>query len=185
MEELEKSDLTPRDIILRYGLIAGGFAILFTFVLYMIDPAMLFGYTPWIALAVLMGISVLAAIKRRSINDGQIAYGDAVTTSLATFSIGEVISTCFMMLMYFVIDKSLLGKMKDIQIEKMDKLMANGTINKVQYTAAQSSIENMNGNTILFYSITGVIVIVIIGLLIFLLTSIFIKNESPFKKELN
>jgi len=185
MEELEKSDLTPRDIIFRYGLIAGGFAILFTFVLYMIDPALIFGYTPWIALAVLMGISVLASVKRKSVNGGQIAYGDAVVTSLATFSIGETISTLFMMLMYFVIDKSLLGKMKEIQMDKMDSMLRNGTINKVQYTAAQSSIENMNGNTILFYSITGVIVIIIIGLLIFLLTSIFIKNESPFKKELN
>ncbi len=185
MEESANPALTPRDIILRYGLICGALAILFVAILYLIDAGLIFGYYAYIGFLFTFGVSVIASVKRRKYNDDMISYGDAVTTSLAVFSIGQTMYTLFMLLLYFVIDPHLIEKMKSVQIDKMDGMLRNGTINKVQYTAAQSSIENMNSNTILFYSITGLIVIVIISLLIFLLTSIFIKNESPFKKELN
>jgi len=185
MEEPETNRLTPRDIILRYGLICGALGILFVAILYMIDAGLMFGYYAYIGFIFTFGVAVIAAVKRRKHNDGIISYGDAVTTSLAVFSIGQTMYTLFMILLYFVIDPHLIDKMKSVQMDRMDRLMANGTLNKVQYTAAQSSIENMSGNTILFYSIMGLIVMIIISLLIFLLTSIFIKNESPFKKELN
>lgn len=178
MEETEQTSLTPRDIMLRYGLICGAVAILFVAILYAIDSKLLFGYYAYIGFVATFTIAVLAAVARKKNNGGYISYGDSVVTSLAAFSIGEVIYTLFMLLMYFVIDPHLIDKMKSVQMERMDQMLANGTLNKVQYTAAQTSIENINSNSILFYSIMGVIIIIIISLLIFLLTSIFIKNEK-------
>jgi len=178
MEETEKLILTPRDIMVRFGLICGGVGILTVVILYALDAKLLFGYYAYIGFGAAFAVAVFSSEYRKRNSGGYITYGDAVVTSLVSFSIGEVIYTLFMLLLYFVIDPHLIDKMKTVQLDKMDQLLATGVINKVQYTAAQTSIENINGNSILFYSLMGVIVIIIISLLIFLLSSIFIKNEK-------
>ena|ERR1039457_4203308 len=181
MEEPQQIHLNTKDIIIRYGLICGGFSILVIAILYLIDASMIFGYVAYIGIAGMFVVSVLAAIKKKSTNDGLISYGESVTTSIATFSIGQTIYTLFMLLLYFVIDPSLIARMKNVQLQRMDKYMASGALTKEQYNAAATSIENIGSKTILFYSVTGLIVVIILSLIVFLLTSIFIKKDSPFK----
>jgi len=181
MEESKQIQLSTKDIILRYGLICGGFSILVVAILYLIDASLLFGYVGYTGVVGMLTIGVLAALKKKTVDGGLISYGDSVTTSLATYSFGQVVYTLFMLLLYFVIDPSLVGRMKSVQIERMDKYQASGAFTKEQYNAAVAGIENIGPQTILFYSIVGLIVVVIIALLIFLLTSIFVKKESPFK----
>src|SRR6185437_3307994 len=157
MEEPEKNGHRSRDIILRYGLISGGATILYAAVLYLIDPGLIFGYYGYIGVAIAFALAVAAAVARRKNNGGYISYGDSVVTSLATFSISSAIYTIYMLLMYFVIDPRLIDKMKSLQMDKLDEYAAKGSLSKVQLAAAQARIEGMDSNTILFYSIMGLI----------------------------
>jgi len=181
IEETQQNNLTTGDIILRYGLVCGGFYILVIAILYMIDAALIFGAFAYIGLVGIFVISVLAAVKKKDSNGGLISYGESVTVSIASFSIGLTIYTLFMLLLYFVIDPSLIARMKSVQLAKMDQYMAKGSLTKEQYKAAADGIEKIDSKTILFYSIGGLLVFILLSMIVFLLTSIFIKKDSPFK----
>jgi hypothetical protein len=177
----EDTQLSTKDIILRYGLIGGGVSILVTTILYIIDFSLLFGGFVYIGVVSIIIIGILAALHKKRVNSGFITYGETVAVSIGSFSVSQALATVFGILLYLVIDPSLVVKMKNVQMDKMDKLLSSGTFNKEQYKAATASIEKIDSNSVLFYSLGGFLVFAILVLIIYLITSIFIKNESPFK----
>jgi len=181
MEEPQKIQLSTKDIILRYGLVAGGFSILTIATLYLVDASLLFGFYASIGTVGMLTIGVLAAVKKKATNDGLIPYGDCVGISIGTFSIGAVVYTLFSFLLYFVIDPSLVSKMKNAQIEQTEKFMKSGFIKPEAYKEAVARIEQFNGTKLVYSYSTGLIILIIIALIIFLITSIFVKKDSPFK----
>jgi len=177
----ESPQLSTKDIILRYGLIGAGVSILITTLLYVIDYTMLFGGFAYIGIVSIIIIGILAALHKKRSNNGIISYGESVSLSIGSFAVSEGLATVFGILLYLVIDTSLVAKMKNLQMDKMDKLLSSGALNKEQYKVATASIEKIDTNSILFYSLGGFLVFTILVLIIYLITSIFIKNESPFK----
>src|ERR1035437_1940665 len=129
----ESNPLSTKDIILRYGLIGGGISILITSLLYVIDYSLLFGGFAYIGVATVIISGILAALHKKKANNGYITYGESVSTSMGPFAIGQAMATAFILLLYLVIDSSLIAKMKNIQLEKMDKLLSSGALKKEQY----------------------------------------------------
>jgi hypothetical protein len=181
MEPIENTALSSKEIIVRYGLVSGGILVAYTAALYFIDPKMLFGGLAYIGFLLALVICVLAAVKRKKVNGGFITYGEAVVTSVITFSIGQAMSTVFTILLYLAIDPGLITTMKNVQMESVDTYLAKGILTKAQYNDSINRIRDINSNSILTYGIAGFFIVVVIATIIFLLTSIAVKKDSPFK----
>jgi hypothetical protein len=182
MEETEiKPVLTNRDIILRYGLIAGGCSVLYNVILYIIDPGLIFNPVSYLGTVGLMIIAIMAAMQRRKNNGGIITYGESVSTSLLVFTLGLFIYTVFYLVLVLVIDPALIAKMKSVTLERIDKLLETGFLDKKGYNEAVSNVEDMGPRQIITGSLSGLLIIPILSLIVFLISSIFVRKDSPFK----
>ena len=173
--------LTTKDLIIRYGLIAGGVSIVFTAILYVVDPKLLFGAVALIGSGMMIVICILGAIRKKSLNGGTISYGETVVISISSFSIAQTLSTVALLMLYLVIDTDLISKYRNYQMAKMDELYEKHIFTKAAYDKAINALRDMNGNSILKNFIIGLFLVIVLVLIIFLITSIFVKKDSPFK----
>lgn len=182
---MEVSNARPKSFfeknLVKYGLIGGVVAILIMVILYLVDEKLLANQmVGLISPIVLMAIGVFAAVAQRRDNGGYISYGEAVGTSIGSFMIALVISTLFSFLLYMVIDTSLLGMIREAQVEQMDAMLDKGNMSQEQYDQSIRYIEEMGTGMMIFGWSMAVIVAGVIALIVFLISSIFVRREPQF-----
>jgi hypothetical protein len=176
--------LTTKDIIFRQGLMGGGAAVLLLAVFYIINTDLLMNLTlGFIPLAIILIFGIFASLNRRKNQDGYISYGESVFTGLGSFGISMIILSLFNILLYRIIDPSLTVKIKNMTLDRLEESYHAGKIPKNVY---QMQIDNISNPSIaaiilqIFFQIVG---LAIIGFIFYLIASIFIKNDSPFKSK--
>lgn len=162
----------------KYGLIGGGIAILITVIFYLVDEVLLtnqmIGLISSIAILI---IGMLAAVAQKRDRGGYITYGDAVATSIGSFMVSLVVSSVFSLLLFLVIDPSMMELLRNAQIEQMDKMLESGRISQERYDMSMKYIENMGSGGYVFNWSIAIIIAGVIALIVYLISSIFIRRE--------
>lgn len=175
MENSTKSQLFK--YTLNWGLILGAASIAYTLVLYMAD---LVGNKPAGYAAIIITIVVLyLGIKayRDQALGGSISYGQTLGAGVLISLFGTIVSMIFMIILYTVIDPSLIDK--GLQ-ESADQMMQRG-MDDSQIEQALSIARKM---FIPMMIIFGTLFSVFFGFLVSLVLGAFLKKEvNPFEKE--
>jgi vacuolar-type H+-ATPase subunit I/STV1 len=153
-----------------YGLYIGIIATLYSVVLYVVGQTQNKGLLSVMYLFYIVGI-VLAQINYRNRDlNGNISYGQAVGFGTAVMLFGGIISALYTLII-FKIDPGLIEQIKTIQEEA---LLQKG-LSEDQIEAAMSITSKMLTPGIM--AISGLFGAVIIGTIISLITSIFVKKQ--------
>jgi hypothetical protein len=162
----------------KYGLIGGAFSVGFTILLYLVDEQLLGNM--WIGLIgslIVLGIAIYAAIAQRHTNGGYITYSEVLGTSIGAFIVSFTISTIFTAILFILIDPSLQVILRNAEIKQLDDFLESGFINKEQYENGLKEIDNGGVARYIFNWSMVLIIGSIIGLIIFSISSIFIRRE--------
>jgi hypothetical protein len=174
---------TPQKPLLQrnwvtYGLVGGGVAVGITILLYLIDVSFLYNQLlTTIPFVVALVISILAAVKKRQDQGGYIMYGQAVATSLGAIVIATVIYSLFYIILFLLIDDSLLPAFNNAVLQNSQNLVDKGWMTKDQYDATETLLHDNPKSIFLYTAIQGIVVFCVFGLIVFLISSIFIRRE--------
>ncbi|MEZ4910618.1 MAG: DUF4199 domain-containing protein [Saprospiraceae bacterium] len=126
---------------LKYGLMFGGFSILSSLIFYYVMPIGVFteGFISIIAMIVFMILAVREERKNHDIDSG-FPFGTAFSTAFFTGFLGTVISTLFAIILFQLIDPSLVDVLTERTIEATESLMAKMNVPEDQL---QSTIEQI------------------------------------------
>jgi Na+-translocating ferredoxin:NAD+ oxidoreductase RnfE subunit len=106
----------------KYGLMAGGIAILISLVVYLIDSHSYLKFGAAIAALPMFYFIVQAALAVKKQNNGFISFGDAFKNSWVTYLIYSLLSTIFMYILFNFIDPDLNEMMKETAVETLEKV---------------------------------------------------------------
>jgi hypothetical protein len=157
------------------GAILGLISILFVVITYMTGD--IYTGSTWLNL---LGIAVsiaaliyLALNYRKTVCGGYITYGNAFIYCWLTYIFAGVISVAFMVLLQTVIEPDYMEKMADVQREMMLKQgLSDSQVEQSMAIAAKF-------RTPLFVAIAGLVGNALVGLVISLITAIFVKKDRP------
>lgn len=157
------------------GAILGLISILFVVITYMTGD--IYTGSTWLNL---LGIAVsvaaliyLALSYRKTVCGGYITYGNAFIYCWVTYIFAGVISVAFMVLLQTVIEPDYMEKMADVQREMMLKQgMSDSQMEQTMAITAKFQSP-------LIVAIAGFIGNALVGLVISLITAIFVKKDRP------
>ncbi|MGZ5242321.1 MAG: DUF4199 domain-containing protein [Bacteroidia bacterium] len=179
--DTSKNASTPNfleKIWVKYGLIGGFIAIVITTIYYVFDDSlftdMVFSTIPLLAILI---TSIVAAYKLRVQQGQYLAYSQGVTTSLGAFTIGIILSSGFSILLYYVIDPDLLKKITNMQLKRVAKMVDEGQLPKESYEEMARRLAEQGPEMFLFNQLLGVVSMIVIALIIFLISSAFLRKE--------
>lgn len=119
----------------KWGAILSGISIVVVMLLYAIDYTLMAGFTFLIILTLIgLGFVIYAGINYRNEIGGYIPFGKAFVHGLIVFAIGGIITTCFNLLLYKVIDPELSENLTEAIISNTEAMM-------VKFGAPQDSID--------------------------------------------
>lgn len=155
-----------------YGLYLALVLILFSVITY-VSGLILEPKIGYFSMAIyIVGIFIAQIMYRNKELNGEISYSQALGFGVAIMLFSGIVSTLYTMILYTYIDPTLLDQMKIAQEEAM---IAKG-LNEDQVEAAMKMTAKMM--TPAWISIMGLIGSVLIGTLVSLITSIFVKKQS-------
>ena len=162
-----------------YGLYIGIFFMLFSVILYVTGQTnnKTLGYISFPLYAV--AIALVQLHYRNNELNGSISYGQAISFAVAAMFFSGIITALYTLILYSFIDPSLVEQMKTLQEEA---LLQRG-MSEDQIEAAMSMSSKMM--TPGWMSIMGLFGSVLMGAIISLITSIFVKkqpNEDAFEE---
>ena len=154
-----------------YGLIIGVVIVLFSVILYITGQMFnrTLGYLSF--LIYIIGLVLIQLRYRDHELNGEISYGKAVGIGVATMLFSGIISTLYTIIIYKV-DPGLIDQFKTIQEEA---LLAKGMSEEQVDAAINMSVKFMTPGIM---AISGLLGAVILGTLISLVTSIFVKKQG-------
>ena len=177
---MENSSLLSKPGI-KNGIAYGVAMSIIWLVLYFINWELL--YAPWkvvITVGIMIFFIATAMKAKRAMKGGYIKFGDAVSAGLGTALVGSVILIITACLLHIVIDTELAENSKIITIERMEEAagMFGGGSEEIMdkmMEEAESLDTGINTRNVLSFIGTYVLC----GLVISLITAIFIKRDPP------
>ncbi len=161
-----------------YGLYIGLALIILTLVDYLMGfygQNQLFNLIQY---AVMIGGIAWATIQYRNKEmGGFISYGQSVSYGVMMSVCFGLVSVVFTILLMTVIDPGYMGKVMEITSEK---LLEQGAMSEAQIEQMMEMSAKMGPFTLITTFIGGIIGLVVAGLIISLITSIFTKKAAPF-----
>lgn len=179
MENQTEQTSQPGNTWLKYALIGGGVAILLYVIPYIFSERLLFEQSyAWIIILALLVTGVLAAIERKRRQNNTIPFGQAVSTSFSAYTLATLIYTAFTMLIQFVVDPRFMIRAHEYQMEKLQDKLDKGEVTKQQYDRIVEFMGEMSHGKIILFIGVFFIVMLIIGLVIFLISSSIIRTKE-------
>ncbi len=165
-----------QNIVLSKGAILGVIVVIFTFLLYFINPELLSKW--WITsipLLIYIYFMVDAVRAFKAQNEGYATFGQALLSSWLTAIVGGTIGMIFTYLLYNFIDPSLIEMMQQKSIEMVEGFAGN--MSEEDY---DKMIENMESQNQFGLSgqIIGWLTASFVGLIISLIIAAITKNEN-------
>ena len=164
--------VTTTSVALRYGMLTGLVSILFSFGLNIMhqesSPAR------YISFAILVGGIVLAMNAFKTQNQGFMSYGQGLGIGTVLSAVVGLISGVFAYVYMTFIDPEMLGRVTE-KIRTDMEARGGMTDEQIDQAVAMSG-KFMNGPFMLVFALLGSI---LIGVLLSLVISAFIKNAQP------
>ena len=166
--------VTVSQIGLKYGIIIGLVFIVYGMILEFmgleLETQQYFGYLNYVLLVVVI---VLAHKAFKEGGDGYMSIGQGLGIGTLISLVGGAISGVFSYIYIKFIDDSMLTKIKDLQIEKMEEQgMDDAQIEQAMEIAGKL----MSAEMIPVWAILGML---FIGFILSLIVSLFTKNANP------
>ncbi len=109
---------------IKNGLFMGIASILFTMVLYFIDPSMIFGTIAYAGMLSPIYFMWKSATEEKAINDGFLSFSEGLKAAFLTAVIGGLITQLFSYVLINFIDPSLVDVLRETSIEATEKIIA-------------------------------------------------------------
>jgi len=106
----------------KYGIYSGVASVLFSMVLYFINPSLMFGMAAWIGLLIPVYFMYKAATEEKMENDGYLSFGEALKATFLVAVIAFLISTLYSYVLINFIDPSLVDTIKQQSVEAAEKV---------------------------------------------------------------
>ncbi|WP_320052259.1 DUF4199 domain-containing protein [uncultured Acetobacteroides sp.] len=174
-----EDEKNPSSVMLKSaatnGAILGLISILFVVITYMTGD--IYKGNVWLSvLSMVISIAALvyfALSYRKTACGGFITYGNAFIYCWLTYIFAGVLSIAFMVLLQTVIEPNYMEKMADVQREMLLKKGLSDS--QVEQSIAMAS----KFQTPLYIAIIGFLGNALVGLVISLITAIFVKKDKP------
>lgn len=180
MEEEIKKDRNSE--ALKLGIILGLLSILITVLAYIIDVSILADWKIGVSVLIIsLGvISYMGRKFRDEAREGFISFKESFFYSYIIFFVSSILSACFLILLYEVIDPDVPRIMTDASIENTEKMMRSfGAPEDKIEEALEPMEEQMLGN----FSAKGVLknswVYILTSAFFSLITGAIIKKKKP------
>jgi hypothetical protein len=165
----------------KYGLLAGAVGALIMILFYVIDEHLfidfLFGFAPLVAVLI---ICIIAAVKERSDRGGYIDFGGAVGTSFVAIVFAALVFLIIELILNLVVDPDLQRRIQELQLEQFENWVNKGWMTESRLEAYKQQMESFppGPGLVIFNAIGKVILFPLIGVIVFLISSIFIRKEK-------
>ena len=165
--------------VIKYGLILGAIGIIITFLIYIVDITLM---TQWwlglLMLAINIGIIVYAGIDLRKNNGGYLSFKNAFLSTFLIFLVAGIIGTLVNLLMFYVIDPELPGRLTDATVETTASMMQKFGASQEQIDLEIEKVKQREPysakSTLMGFGI-GIIIYAILALII----GAIIKRKRP------
>lgn len=171
---------------LLYGLIGGVIAVIYSLLLYIIGfetySSTGLQMIGWVIIIVAM---IMGGLKLRKERGGYLSYGESYVSSLLTAAVATLVTTVFIIILFHVIDPSLMDKMSEKAIEQTIVWMEKFGAPEAEIEKAIQKLEEDNSfgvGRLLGNWIWMLIMWAIISLLIALVAKK--NNPNPMAEEL-
>ncbi|MFC2101442.1 DUF4199 domain-containing protein [Bacteroidota bacterium] len=171
MEEKQKS-VTMNG--LTWGIVAGVLMIVYSLILYLLDQS-LNANISWIGFLFLIGAMIWGTLEyRKTLPGGFMTYGKAFSASFMIVLFAAILIGIFTYLLYTVIAPDLLVQVTELGRQRA--IETNPEMTDEQIEQAMQMTSFFRGPVVM--AVSGFIVQLIIGAIISLITSIFLKKED-------
>jgi len=171
MEEKPKSNATNG---INYGMIAAAAMIIFSLIMYLVDMHLNTSIM-WIGYIFLIGAIVWGTIEyRNKVLNGFMSYGKAFSTSFMIVLFAAIILAIYNFIFYQFIAPDAVQDLADIGRESIIERAPDISDEQLDETIQATSFMY----TPIWLSIMGLVSQLIIGVIISLITSIFLKKED-------
>jgi peptidoglycan/LPS O-acetylase OafA/YrhL len=168
---------TP-DVSLIYGLIAGLIIILVSLVLYLGGVELYMGPLSFVIYLILITMAVLAALKVRRMNDGGLAFQQALKTTFGVFVIALFLHTLFSYFLLNYIDTGFRDALTRESLKKTAQFMKKMGASDMQLENAMDQAPGKNQFSF-GYALLGYAFTCIIAFIFALLISVIVKKNKP------
>lgn len=164
----------------RFGVYYGLFSILFTLVLYLVNPSLMFDMKIGTISSILIAaiFMYLAGKAEKADNAGFLSFGEALKPTFLTYVIGSALGVLFMYILMNFIDPSLLDLQKEVamqMVENMGKMLkANEESMEQMREQAEASQQGFGIGTAIY---TWMVSLILPGIIIALIISAIIKKN--------
>ncbi len=157
---------------LIWGAIVGLVSVVYSVILYMLDQTLntVLGYLGFII--IIAGLAIAMKSYRDNVLDGILPFGKAFGFGVLIVLISAVVTGIYGYLLYTVIDPDLMGKVMDVQTEKM---LERGLSEDQVEQALEVSKRFMKPA---FMFITGLITSLLVGVVLSLIIAAIFKKEE-------
>lgn len=162
-----------KNIIVNYGLILGGIAILISLVQYSLGehltPNPIYGV---ISFGLMIAAIVLGIKKLKELNQGYISFGEAVKVGVGIAVVSALISIIYNLIFIYFIEPDFLDQM----LQKQEEDMFNKGMKEEQIKAAMAMANKLKGPFI--SSAVGIVASAFMGFIVSAITGAIVKKSK-------
>ncbi len=164
---------------IRFGSIAGGLALAYTLMAYLVDLTLM--TNPWVGIlfwVVTLILLIIAVSRAKAAMGGFISFKEAFSTFIVAYVIYALITTAFSMLLFNVVDTAAAAELQEMIIESSVGMMESFGAGEEQIEQSVEAMESQNSFGVMgllqsfFWGIVGYAVI---GLIV----AAFMKKNKP------
>jgi hypothetical protein len=166
-----------------YGLMAGLIVVVFTLLQYLGGLDMYLSPVGYVSYLVIITMAVLAALKTRRANEGELSFAEALKITFAVFAIAMLLQTLFVYVLFNFIDVSFKQAVSQEVLNKTERMMKRFGASDEQIDKAIES--ERSGDQFAFGKVLlGYAVSCIAAFIICLLISAIVKKSKPVFNQL-
>ena len=128
----------------KYGLMMGVAAIIFSLMLYLANPSFLVTWGSWAGLVITIYFMIKSVNDTKRDNKGFLSLGEAFKAGWLAYVLGSFISSVFMYILVNFFDPTLIDVIRQTQIEAMQKVGETLNFPPEQLKEQISMIEDTN-----------------------------------------
>lgn len=170
---MENNNNSSKALILNYGLILGGIAILISLIQYALgehlSPKPVYGIVSF----VLMILAIVFGVKNlKKANHGYISFGEAIKVGVGIAVVSAIISIVYNLIFINFVEPDFIDQM----LQKQEQDMFNKGMNEKQIEAAMGMANKMKGPFI--SSAVGIVASAFFGFVISAITGAIVKKSK-------
>lgn len=163
----------------KNGILSGIVGIIYSMILYFIDPGMMVGSMAYLGFLIPIIFMVLAAREEKAKNEGFLSFGEGLKVTILTVAIGMLLTSIFSYVLMNFIDPGMVDVIKEQAIAQAESMADMFGADEAGKEAMMESIEDQDFAPTILTSIMNFLVILIFPFFfIALIISAIVKKEN-------